>query len=477
MKYTSLHFIGIGGTAMGAVALACHQKGFTVTGSDLSVYPPMSDFLKKNGILYFEGYSAETLASVQPEYIVVGNAISRGNPELEYALNNRIQLISMPELVKSVLIDRNTSLVITGTHGKTTTSSLTAWLLESANRQPGFLIGAIPGNFAQGCRPVIEDFHNTRSGYFVSEGDEYDTAFFDKRSKFLHYRPDILVINNCEFDHADIFDSLEAIKNSFRLCCRLVPNNGVIFVNGDDKNAIETTLKSLSSVVTFGLGKENTVRAKNIIYSSEGTEFDFTIHGIKLATFSTSLSGEYNVRNALAAICVAHKIGLSEQEIQQGLNTFLLPKRRLEKIAEWNSIPVIDDFAHHPTAISETLSAIQQKYPDKRIIAVFEPRSNTTTRSIFQKELTECFEKASVVMIGAVNRADRYAPELRLNTEKLSQDLQSTGKEVFVLGREEASDEIWGKYIYNYIKKMYKPNDIIVLLSNGNIGGLRELFI
>lgn len=477
MRYSSLHFIGIGGTAMGAVALACHQKGLVVTGSDISVYPPMSDFLLKNGIKYFEGYSEETIASVQPECIVVGNAISRGNPELEYALNNHIQLISMPELVKSILIDRNTSIVITGTHGKTTTSSLTAWLLESASRHPGFLVGAIPGNFVQGCRPVIEDFHNTRSGYFVSEGDEYDTSFFDKRSKFLHYRPDIMVINNCEFDHADIFDSLDAIKNSFRLCGRLVPGNGVIFVNGDDKNALDTTATAFSRIENFGLGKNNNIKAENIEYSTEGTQFDVTVRGEKFATFRTQLSGEYNVRNTLAAICVAVEIGLNAQEIQHGLDTFLLPKRRLEKIAEWNGIPIIDDFAHHPTAISETLAAIKQKYHDRRVIAVFEPRSNTTTRNIFQKELTECFEKADIVMIGAVNRPDRYAPEQRLNTQKLSEDLCNKGKSVYILSEEYFSNNDWGNHIYEYINSIKQKNDIIVLLSNGNIGGLREKFL
>ncbi len=355
-----LHFIGIGGTAMGAVAVACQQFGYIVTGSDTAVYPPMSNFLKESEIQFFEGYSEDNVIRTEPDTIIVGNAISRGNIELEYALNNRIPLMSMPELIKNVLIHKNTSIVISGTHGKTTTSSLTTWLLESAGKHPGFLIGAIPGNFSQGCRPVTEDFHNTRSGYFVSEGDEYDTAFFDKRSKFMHYRPDILVINNCEFDHADIFDSLAAIQNSFRLCARLVPGNGLILVNGDDDNAMQTVSTALSEIQTFGLGEHNTLRAHSIKYTPQETTLSVSLHGQEIGTFSMTLAGEFNVRNALAAIGIAYHIGISTQEIQQGLSTFRLPKRRMETIAVWKNCPVIDDFAHHPTAIAETLRGVVQ---------------------------------------------------------------------------------------------------------------------
>lgn len=470
-----LHFIGIGGTAMGAVAVACQQYGFIVTGSDTAVYPPMSSFLRESKIQFFEGYSENNLRRTEPDTIIVGNAISRGNIELEYALNNHIPLISMPELVKNVLIHKNTSIVISGTHGKTTTSSLTAWLLESAGKQPGFLIGAIPGNFSQGCRPVTEDYHNTRSGFFVSEGDEYDTAFFDKRSKFLHYRPDILVINNCEFDHADIFDSLDAIQNSFRLCTRLVPGNGLILVNGDDKNAIQTVSSALSEIQTFGLGEHNTLRAYSIDYSPEGTTLSVSLHGQDIGTFSMALAGEFNVRNALAAIGIAHHIGISTQEIQQGLSTFCLPKRRMETIAVWNNCTIIDDFAHHPTAIAETLRGIAQKYPNNRIIAVFEPRSNSTTINVFQEQLAQCFDNAAIVLFGAINRPERYAPERRLNLELLAEKLCAQGKKTLFLTTEQSSDPHWGIYIKQLLETIIQDNDIIVLLSNGNIGGLREL--
>ena len=470
-----LHFIGIGGTAMGAVAVACQHYGYIVTGSDTAVYPPMSNFLQESEIQFFEGYSEDNVQSTEPDTIIVGNAISRGNIELEYALNNHIPLISMPELIKNVLIDKNTSIVISGTHGKTTTSSLTAWLLESAGKQPGFLIGAIPGNLSQGCRPVTEDFHNTRSGYFVSEGDEYDTAFFDKRSKFLHYRPDILVINNCEFDHADIFDSLAAIQNSFRLCARLVPGNGLILVNGDDNNAMQTVSTALSEIQTFGLGKHNTLRAHSIEYMPEGTTLSVSVHGQDIGTFSMALAGEFNVRNALAAIGIAYHIGISTQEIQQGLSRFCLPKRRMETIAIWNNCTVIDDFAHHPTAIAETLRGVAQKYPGNRIIAVFEPRSNSTTINIFQEQLAQCFDNAAIILFGAVNRPERYAPERRLNVELLANELQKQGKKTHILTQEQSADTQWGTYIKQFLETLVQDNDIIVLLSNGNLGGLREL--
>lgn len=470
-----VHFIGIGGTAMGAVAVACQQHGYIVTGSDAAVYPPMSDFLRESGIQFFEGYNDDNLRNAEPDTVIVGNAISRGNKELEYALNNHIRLMSMPELIKMVLIDKNTSIVISGTHGKTTTSSLTTWLLESAGKQPGFIIGAIPGNFPQGCRPVTEDFHNTRSGYFVSEGDEYDTAFFDKRSKFLHYRPDILVINNCEFDHADIFDSLAAIQNSFRLCARLVPGNGLILVNGDDNNAMQTVSTALSEIQTFGFGDNNILRAHAIEYSPEGTTFTVSLRGNDIGTFFTTLAGEFNVRNVLAAIGIAHHIGISASEIQQGLTTFRLPKRRMETIALWNNCPVIDDFAHHPTAIAETLRGVAQKYPQKRIIAVFEPRSNSTTINVFQEQLAQCFDYASVILFGAINRPERYAPERRLNVDLLADELQKKGKITYLLSQEQSADPHWGTYIKESLETLIQDNDIIVLLSNGNIGGLRDV--
>ncbi|MBI3258709.1 MAG: UDP-N-acetylmuramate:L-alanyl-gamma-D-glutamyl-meso-diaminopimelate ligase [Ignavibacteriae bacterium] len=466
-----LYFIGIGGTAMGAVALACSQLGFEVCGSDANIYPPMSDFLRESGILYYEGFSTNNIIDANPDMIVVGNSVSRGNPELEYALDERMTLVSMPEIIRDYLIAKNTSIVISGTHGKTTTSSLTAWLLDSAGLNLGFLIGGIPGNYKQGCRPAPK----ADNGYFVSEGDEYDTAFFDKRSKFLLYKPTIAVINNLEFDHADIFSSLDDIKKSFRLFARLIPRNGLLLAANEDANVREIAAAALSKVETFGLGEDAFWRAIDIEYSETGTNFALVKNGENVGRFSTLLSGEHNLRNTLAAISVAMNVGISIHDIQHGLNTYKLPKRRLETIGIWNGCTIIDDFAHHPTAIAETLKTLRQKYKGSRIVACFEPRSNTTTRNIFQKELPDSFQNADIVCFGALNRPERYGESERLNTTLIAETLRSEGKTVQIISSEEGSNSQWGKDIYSFLEKNVREGDVIVLLSNGDFGGLRAL--
>ena len=465
------YFIGIGGTAMGAVALAISELGFEVSGSDANVYSPMSEFLHNSGINYYEGFNENNLVNANPDIIVVGNSVSRGNSELEFALDERMVLVSMPEIIRDYLIGSNTSIVISGTHGKTTTSSLTSWILDSAGFNLGFLIGGIPGNYSQGCRPVPKP----EVGYFVSEGDEYDTAFFDKRSKFLLYKPTIAVINNLEFDHADIFSSLDEIKKSFRLFVRLIPRNGLLLAANEDKNVREIALSALSTVETFGLDEKAYWQATDITYSESGTRFVVNKNKVKLSAFTTSLSGEHNLKNTLAAIAIATNVGISPHTIQQGLNTYKLPKRRLETIGIWKGCTVIDDFAHHPTAITETLKTLRQKYNDSRIIACFEPRSNTTTRNIFQNELSESFKNADIVCFGALNRPERYGKSERLDTSLLAEKLRSEGKIVQIISQEEGQNPQWGQCIYDFIEKYSQPTDIIVLLSNGDFGGLRAL--
>ncbi len=466
---TKLYFIGIGGTAMGAVALACRQLGYEVCGSDANIYPPMSDFLRESGIRYYEGFNGDNIVDANPDTIVVGNSVSRGNPELEYALDERMTLVSMPEIIRDYLIAKHTSVVITGTHGKTTTSSLTAWLLDSAGLNLGFLIGGIPGNYTQGCRPVPQ----TENGYFVSEGDEYDTAFFDKRSKFLLYKPSIAVINNLEFDHADIFSSLDDIKKSFRLFARLIPRNGLLLAASEDANVREIAAAALSRVETFGLGEDAYWRATDVEYSDTGTNFTLQRNGENVSKFSTMLSGEHNLKNTLAAIAVAMSVGISTNDIQHGLNTYKLPKRRLETIGIWNGCTVIDDFAHHPTAIAETLKTLRRKYGGSRIVACFEPRSNTTTRNIFQKELPESFQNADIVCFGALNRPERYGQSERLDTALIAETLRSEGKTVQIISPEEGSNPQWGKNVYSFLEENVREGDVIVLLSNGDFGGLR----
>ncbi|MCC6845455.1 MAG: UDP-N-acetylmuramate--alanine ligase [Bacteroidetes bacterium] len=478
-----IYFIGIGGAAMGNVALALAALGIEVSGSDQAVYPPMSNILQKSDIIYYEGYDEKNIKNLPAETtIVVGNAISRGNVELEYALDNRLPMISMAELAGRYLIGNNTSVVISGTHGKTSVSSLTAWLLETCGERPGYFIGGVPGNYSSGCRA-------SENGIFVSEGDEYDSAFFDKRSKFLHYRPDIAVINNIEFDHADIFDSLDDIIKSFKLFARLVPKSGVLLINAASKICREIAAKSLTNVQTFGIEPDAVWRAIDIEYAAEGTTFTLMKSAQETARFTTPLFGEMNVRNSVAAIAAAisametdaafrnriFSLDSAVNNIQKGFTSFKLPKRRLEIIGEWRGAIIVDDFAHHPTAIAETLVAAKQKFPSRRIIACFEPRSNTTTRAVFQNELAECFSGASVVVFAPLNRPERYAEADRLDINRLKKDLENRSITAYSLPQSIAERPDWGGEIARLLQEIIRPNDAVVLLSNGNFGGVRSI--
>ncbi|MBN1928029.1 MAG: UDP-N-acetylmuramate:L-alanyl-gamma-D-glutamyl-meso-diaminopimelate ligase [Chlorobiaceae bacterium] len=464
---SSIYFIGIGGSAMASVAVALSHMGHAVTGSDTQLYPPMSTYLENHNIRYFNSFSAENLKSASPDLVVVGNAISRGNPDLEYALDQRMELISMPELVRRELISRHTSIVVAGTHGKTTTTSLAAWLLEAGGFLPGFLIGGIPENFGDGCRPS----GLSEPGFFVTEGDEYDSAFFDKRSKFLHYRPDIAIINNVEFDHADIFDSLDDIKKSFRLLVNLVPSSGLLIVNGDDPVSMAVTANAFCRVETFGLTGEANWTAAEIATDADGTSFTIVRDGEAMGRVSVPLFGNYNVMNALAATAAAIRAGVSFESVTRGLASFRRPKRRMELVGEYaGGVTLIEDFAHHPTAVRLTIGAIAERYPGRRIVACFEPRSNTTTRNIFQRELAECFDGAAVVVLGRVNRPERYAPEERLDTALLCRELEANGKQVFAAGGDDYPQDI-----VRFIEAERQPGDVVVLLSNGSFSGLKEV--
>ncbi len=471
----NIHFIGIGGSAMGSVAVACRAAGHTVTGSDTAIYPPMSTVLADAGIQWYDGYDAVRMMQAMPDLIVVGNAISRGNVELEHTLTERLNMTSMAGLVGSLFIDKNMSIVVCGTHGKTTTSSITAWLLESSNRHPGFLIGGVPGNFDVGCRPVPDALHNAPDGVFVSEGDEYDTAFFDKRSKFVHYRPTVAIINNIEFDHADIFPDLAAILRSFEQMVRIVPTNGAVIVNADDANALAAVRNSYAPVEPCGTAPDAWWRIDALNYGANASTWTMYRNGALYGTFTTSMPGEHSVRNCAMAIAATAHAGLTVEEQQHGLATFRLPKRRLEEIARWKGCVVIDDFAHHPTAIAATMRALHQKYPTSRIVAVFEPRSNTTTRAFFQHELAECFAGANAVCIGPVNRPERYAVEERLDTAKLVQDIEAQGIAALSIAADRASDPLWGADVVAFLERHVASGDVIAILSNGNVGGLRQM--
>ncbi|HWR02017.1 MAG TPA: UDP-N-acetylmuramate:L-alanyl-gamma-D-glutamyl-meso-diaminopimelate ligase [Chlorobaculum sp.] len=466
---SSLYFIGIGGTAMASVAVALSHMGHAITGSDAQLYPPMSIYLENHNIRYFNGFSESNLEGSTPDLVVVGNAISRGNPDLEYALDNRMELISMPDLVSRELIGHHTSIVVAGTHGKTTTTSIAAWLLESGGLKPGFLIGGIPENFGEGCRPS----GLSEPGFFVTEGDEYDSAFFDKRSKFLLYRPDIAIVNNVEFDHADIFSSLDEIKRSFRLLVNLVPRKGLLLVNADDPDSLDVASKSQCRVERFGLDSDADWTATDIDSDASATSFTIVRGGNPEGRVSVPLFGNYNVMNVLAATAAAMHCGVSFESIVRGLESFRRPKRRMELVGDFpGGITLMEDFAHHPTAIRLTLGAIANLYPGRRIIACFEPRSNTTSRNIFQRELSECFNNASIVVFGKVNRPERYAPEERLDTALLRKQLESKGINVFNGG---SGDGEYPGDIVDFVNGVLQPGDVVVLLSNGSFSNLKEL--
>ena len=394
MSAHHFHFIGICGTAMGAVAAAMKQRGHVVSGSDAKVYPPMSDFLRDQGIQLCDGYAAENIPA-DADVVVIGNAISRGNPEAEAVLERKLLYQSLPEVMKEHFLRGKRNFVVSGTHGKTTTSAMLAWLLQSAGKEPGFMIGGLPRNLGRGASFADSEFN-------VLEGDEYDTAFFDKRSKFLHYLPECVIINNIEFDHADIYDSLAQIQLSFKRLLNVVPLNGMAFVNGDEANVLEVIEGSPAPVTTVGIGESNALRIENVRY--EGENSAFMLGGVD---YKIPMSGEFNVRNAAMAVAAASFAGLSEDQIRAGLVSFEGIARRQELRGVANGIRVIDDFAHHPTAISLAIDSLRQRYPG-RLWILFEPRSNTTRRSVFQKELAEALAKADIAVVAALTDLDRF---------------------------------------------------------------------
>jgi UDP-N-acetylmuramate: L-alanyl-gamma-D-glutamyl-meso-diaminopimelate ligase len=449
----SVHFVGIGGTAMAAVAAALRDQGYAVSGSDQNVYPPMSTFLAAKKIGVMQGYSESNLAA-KPDLVVIGNAISRGNPEAEAVLDQKLRYCSLPELLKEFFIRGKRSLVVAGTHGKTTTTSLLTWVFEHNGLNPSFLIGGIPNNFGEGAR-------FTNSPWFIIEGDEYDTAFFDKRSKFVHYLPEVAILNNLEFDHADIFENLGAIQTSFQRLINLVPRNGQLLANGDDPNLAPLLNVTHCPVKRFGLGEQNSIQGFNLRYGPTASEFE-----IPSFKFHLNMVGELNVRNALAVVACAKHCGLSNKQIQGAFDTFKGVKRRMETRGVVGGVTVVDDFGHHPTAIRETLSALRLKYAQHRIWAVFEPRSNTTRRNVFQNELAQAFRDADAVVVAQIARLELLKPEERLDPQKLLKDIQAAGKTAVYLPDADA--------IVAHLKKEAAGGDVVCVFSNGGFGGIHE---
>jgi UDP-N-acetylmuramate: L-alanyl-gamma-D-glutamyl-meso-diaminopimelate ligase len=447
------HFLGICGTAMGSVAAALRERGFTITGSDENIYPPMSTFLEQRGIPLNAGYRAENIPT-NCDVVVVGNVIKRGNPEIEAVLNRKLFYLSLPEILKNYFLRGRHNLVVTGTHGKTTTTALLTWVMEKAGHKPGYLIGGIPKNFGQGARLID-------SKYFVVEGDEYDSAFFDKRSKFIHYLPELLIVNNIEFDHADIFNDLEQIKLSFRRLLNVVPQNGMVLLNGDDPNCVEVAKDCLAQMVEVGFSKNCAQRILDVAYSSKGSRFKLGDE-----TFEVPLVGEFNVRNAAMAASAARFYRVPDAKIRTALKSFSGIARRQEVRGEVRGVKIIDDFGHHPTAIAQTLQALRHRYAGHRLWAIFEPRSNTTRRAVFQQQLPDALKLADGVFIAQVAKLEQIPEAERLNPEAVVEAIGRDGRPAFY---EENADAI-----VNRIVPMLQANDVVTVFSNGGFDRIHE---
>ena len=438
---------------MGSVAAALQERGFKISGSDESVYPPMSIFLEERGIKLHQGYRAENIPA-DADVVVVGNAMKRGNPEVEAVLNRKLFYLSLPEVLKNYFLRGKHNLVVTGTHGKTTTTSLLTWIMEKSGRKPGYLIGGIPKNLGQGAR--LND-----SKYFVIEGDEYDSAFFDKRSKFVHYLPELVIVNNVEFDHADIFNNIDEIKLSFRRLLNIVPQNGMVLVNGDDHNCVEIAKDCLAQMVEVGFSKNCAQRIRDVAHSPEGSRF-------KLGddVYEIPLVGEFNVRNAAMAASAARFYDVPKAKIDNALKSFSGIARRQEVRGEAGGVKVIDDFGHHPTAILQTLQALRHRYQGHRIWAIFEPRSNTTRRAIFQKELPKALKVADGVFIAQVARLEQIPEAERLDPEAMVKEISEDGRPAFYEKNADA--------IIDRIMPLLKPEDVVVVFSNGGFDNIHE---
>jgi UDP-N-acetylmuramate: L-alanyl-gamma-D-glutamyl-meso-diaminopimelate ligase len=457
------HLIGICGTAMASLAGMLQVRGHKVTGSDQNVYPPMSTQLEELGIEILKGYEPENI-DIGADRFIVGNAISRGNLELEELLNRKLPYYSQAETVKTEFIRGHRSLVVAGTHGKTTTTSIAAWILETAGMNPSFLVGGVVQNFGA-------SFRVTESDYFVIEGDEYDTAYFDKKPKFMHYLPETAIIGNIEFDHADIYRDLHDIKFQFSRLMNLVPGNGRL-IAGIDSPVVREVLaemegKLFTTVETFGTSVDAKWQARDIDFSGEMARFSVYRDERLWGEFESPMIGEFNVRNCLSVIVAADGWGISADTIGDALRTFKSVKRRAEIRGVERGVTVIDDFAHHPTAVEETLKALRQKYAGKRLIAVFEPRSWSSRLAVFQEPYIKAFQPADhVIIAGVYDTAKASTVGKVLDTEVLISELRDLGKPAFNFP---GADEI-----VDHLTPEMREGDVVAVMSNGGFGGIHE---
>ena len=457
------HLIGICGTAMASLAGMLQARGHHVTGSDQNVYPPMSTMLQDLGINVAQGFRRENLTPA-PDCVIVGNAIPRGNPEVEEALKRKLLYRSQAEVVKEEFIRGRHSLAIAGTHGKTTTTSIAAWVMDQGGLDPSFLIGGVAQNFGS-------SFRVTGSDYFIVEADEYDTAYFDKGPKFMHYLPELAIVNNIEFDHADIYRDLDAVKLAFRRFINLVPENGRLIAGWDSPN-VRAVVESFGErlftrLETFGTDGDAKWQIRNLDFSSGLSRFEVFCEHQPWGEFQTPLLGEFNLLNCLAVIVAADAWGVSKERIQAALASFKNVKRRAEVRGEERGVVVIDDFAHHPTAVRETLRALRARYSDRRLIAVFEPRSWSSRLAVFQNDYANAFTAADYVVIAAVFDSQKVTEKGRaLDTRELIDAISQQGKPALALPD---ADQI-----VSHLRPELRPGDVVAIMSNGGFGGIHE---
>jgi UDP-N-acetylmuramate: L-alanyl-gamma-D-glutamyl-meso-diaminopimelate ligase len=458
MKAKNIHLIGICGTAMASLAGMLKARGLNVSGSDAAAYPPMSDFLASLGIRLSQPFGEKNLEP-RPDLVVVGNAISRGNVELEYVLDNRIPLASMSALLREEFLHDRETLVVAGTHGKTTTTSMLSWIFQTAERKPNFLIGGIAENFGS-------SFSVAGGREFIIEGDEYDTAFFDKGPKFMHYFPDSAILTSVEFDHADIYKSLDEVKTAFKRMVNLIPRRGKLIAWDASGNVNECVRNAFCKVERYGFEYRSHWRIADMTFEPERTHWAVLRDGKAWAHFSFALAGEYNVLNATAAAALAAHYGVEARTIGRALETFKSVKRRLEVKAEVKGITIIDDFAHHPTAIAETLRALRTRYNGRRLWAVLEPRSNTLRRNVFQDDLVKSLSIADQVVVASIFKSEAIPEAERLDVQSVITALVNAGKPARQLA---SADEI-----VDSIAPELKSGDVVAILSNGGFGGIYD---
>ena len=457
-----VHVIGIGGSAMAPLAGMLREHGFRVTGSDSGVYPPASTLLEKLGISFFHTFDAAHLEPA-PDLAVIANIIARGNPELEEVLDRRIPYRSMPEILEEVFLPGRHSIVVSGTHGKTTTTAMLAWIFHSAGKRPNFLVGGVAENFGK-------SYGLGGGEEFILEGDEYETAFWDRGPKFFHYHPDDLIVTSLEYDHADIYRDFETYELAFRRLVNLVPRRGRVVIWGDTEQSgpalRRAAEKAFCPVETYGFSSGNDWVAGELTVEGSGMRFRVTHKGKPFGEFVLAASGRHNVLNAMAAMVVAYGRGIGASDLAKALATFQSVKRRMDVKGEIGGILVVDDFAHHPTAVTATIEAARARWPGRRLWAILEPRSNSMRRRVFQESLPRALALGDRVVLGGVFRAQQLGDENRLDPESVAESLRALGKDAQVLAGSDAISE--------HLVREAKPGDLLLIMSNGSFDGLCE---